>query len=53
MVTGIETSGEQVVHLFDQLVGAKDSFKLIWTLVSILILVIGVTTGVLVIVWLE
>lgn len=53
MVTGIETSGEQVVHLFDQLVVAKDSFDLIWILVSIIILVIGVTTGVLVIVWLE
>nr|YP_009427619.1 NADH dehydrogenase subunit 1 [Woodsia macrochlaena]ASU96234.1 NADH dehydrogenase subunit 1 [Woodsia macrochlaena] len=53
MVTHIEIYGKQLVQLFDGLEFATTSSESIWILVSILILVIGVTTGVPVIVWLE
>nr|YP_009746943.1 NADH-plastoquinone oxidoreductase subunit 1 [Plagiogyria euphlebia]QII42589.1 NADH-plastoquinone oxidoreductase subunit 1 [Plagiogyria euphlebia] len=53
MVTGIETYGKQVVHSFDGSVVVKNSFESIWILASVLVLVVGVTTGVLVTAWLE
>lgn len=53
MATDIKIYEKQLVQLFNELEIATQSFKLIWILVSILILVTGVTIGVLVIVWLE
>nr|YP_009426916.1 NADH dehydrogenase subunit 1 [Hymenasplenium unilaterale]ASU95531.1 NADH dehydrogenase subunit 1 [Hymenasplenium unilaterale] len=53
MITYIEICGEQIVQLFNKLEFARTSFESIWILVSTLILVMGVTIGVSVIVWLE
>lgn len=53
MATYIEIYGKQLVHAFYDLEVATNYFESIWILISTLILVIGVTTGVLVIVWLE
>nr|YP_009690890.1 NADH dehydrogenase subunit 1 [Oleandra articulata]QEG57670.1 NADH dehydrogenase subunit 1 [Oleandra articulata] len=53
MATYIETYEKQLVQLFNELEVAAKSFELIWILVSTLILVTGITIGVLVIVWLE
>nr|YP_010702215.1 NADH dehydrogenase subunit 1 [Asplenium castaneoviride]YP_010702303.1 NADH dehydrogenase subunit 1 [Asplenium ruprechtii]WCL38421.1 NADH dehydrogenase subunit 1 [Asplenium castaneoviride]WCL38509.1 NADH dehydrogenase subunit 1 [Asplenium castaneoviride]WCL38597.1 NADH dehydrogenase subunit 1 [Asplenium ruprechtii] len=53
MATYIEICGEQVVQLFNKLVFARISFESIWILISTLFLVVGVTIGVPVIVWLE
>nr|QJQ37093.1 NADH dehydrogenase subunit 1 [Pyrrosia angustissima] len=53
MATYIEIYGKQLVKLFNELEFATKSFELIWILISTLILVTGVTIGVLVIVWLE
>ena len=49
----IETYRKQLVQLFNELEFTTTSFESIWILVSTLFLVTGVTTGVLVIVWLE
>nr|YP_003795636.1 NADH-plastoquinone oxidoreductase subunit 1 [Pteridium aquilinum subsp. aquilinum]ADK47550.1 NADH-plastoquinone oxidoreductase subunit 1 [Pteridium aquilinum subsp. aquilinum]QRK25946.1 NADH-plastoquinone oxidoreductase subunit 1 [Pteridium aquilinum subsp. japonicum] len=53
MITDIEIWGKQLVHLFNELEVTTTSFKSIWILASTLILVLGVTTGVSVIAWLE
>nr|QJQ36480.1 NADH dehydrogenase subunit 1 [Pyrrosia petiolosa]QJQ36919.1 NADH dehydrogenase subunit 1 [Pyrrosia petiolosa] len=53
MATYIEIYGKQLVKLFNELEFTTKSFELIWILVYTLILVTGVTVGVLVIVWLE
>nr|YP_009691067.1 NADH dehydrogenase subunit 1 [Saccoloma inaequale]QEG57847.1 NADH dehydrogenase subunit 1 [Saccoloma inaequale] len=53
MVTDIETRGKQLVHLFDESGITRNSFESIWILVSTFTLVVGVTTGVSVIAWLE
>ena len=44
---------EQVINLFNQLNFSKDFFNFIWIVLSILTLILGVTIGVLVLVWLE
>lgn len=49
----IETYRKQLVQLFNELEVATKYFESIWILVFTLILVTGITTGVLVIVWLE
>nr|YP_009562269.1 NADH-plastoquinone oxidoreductase subunit 1 [Trichomanes trollii]QAV57626.1 NADH-plastoquinone oxidoreductase subunit 1 [Trichomanes trollii] len=53
MVTGTQYSGDQVFDLFYELGVSRDSFELIRILISTLSLILGVTVGVLVIVWLE
>nr|QLD96891.1 NADH-plastoquinone oxidoreductase subunit 1 [Brainea insignis] len=53
MATHIEIYTKQLVQLFNELEFATTSLESIWILVYTLILVTGVTTGVLVIVWLE
>nr|YP_010403010.1 NADH-plastoquinone oxidoreductase subunit 1 [Bolbitis x multipinna]YP_010702373.1 NADH-plastoquinone oxidoreductase subunit 1 [Bolbitis sinensis]UQV94818.1 NADH-plastoquinone oxidoreductase subunit 1 [Bolbitis x multipinna]WCL38734.1 NADH-plastoquinone oxidoreductase subunit 1 [Bolbitis sinensis] len=53
MATYIEIYGKQLVQSFHDLGVVTSSSESIWILISTLILVTGVTTGVLVIVWLE
>nr|YP_010377655.1 NADH-plastoquinone oxidoreductase subunit 1 [Diplopterygium chinense]QYC93017.1 NADH-plastoquinone oxidoreductase subunit 1 [Diplopterygium chinense] len=53
MVTGIKESEERVIDFLHELGVSRDSFESIWSLISILSLIVGVTIGVLVIVWLE
>nr|YP_009427356.1 NADH dehydrogenase subunit 1 [Pseudophegopteris aurita]ASU95971.1 NADH dehydrogenase subunit 1 [Pseudophegopteris aurita] len=53
MVTHIEIYRKQLVQLLNELEFPTTSLESIWILVSTLILVTGVTTGVPVIVWLE
>nr|YP_009183960.1 NADH dehydrogenase subunit 1 [Woodwardia unigemmata]ALN96672.1 NADH dehydrogenase subunit 1 [Woodwardia unigemmata] len=53
MVTHIEIYTKQLVQLFNELGFATTYLEPIWILIYTLILVTGVTTGVLVIVWLE
>nr|AWS01023.1 NADH-plastoquinone oxidoreductase subunit 1 [Pilularia americana] len=53
MVIGTETYKEQIAHSFEESGIGRDFPDLLLILISIFILVIGVTTGVLVIVWLE
>nr|QBE87038.1 NADH dehydrogenase subunit 1 [Antigonon leptopus] len=49
----IETTGVQAINSFSILESLKEVYGTIWMLVPILILVLGITIGVLVIVWLE
>nr|YP_010613866.1 NADH-plastoquinone oxidoreductase subunit 1 [Andreaea regularis]WAS08612.1 NADH-plastoquinone oxidoreductase subunit 1 [Andreaea regularis] len=44
---------EQVINLLNESIFSKDVFSFIWIVLSILTLVLGVTMGVLVLVWLE
>nr|YP_010958469.1 NADH-plastoquinone oxidoreductase subunit 1 [Vandenboschia auriculata]ALO81740.1 NADH-plastoquinone oxidoreductase subunit 1 [Vandenboschia auriculata] len=53
MVTGTKEFGDRIFDLFDELGVSKDSFELIRILISGFSLIVGVTIGVLVIVWLE
>nr|YP_009920823.1 NADH dehydrogenase subunit 1 [Woodwardia japonica]QMS48673.1 NADH dehydrogenase subunit 1 [Woodwardia japonica] len=53
MVTHIEIYTKQLVQLFNELEFATTYLEPIWILIYTLILVTGVATGVLVIVWLE
>lgn len=52
-VTVIKESEEQVIDFLHELGFSGDSFESIWILISISGLIVGVTIGVLVIVWLE
>nr|YP_010216891.1 NADH dehydrogenase subunit A [Polygonum aviculare]YP_010388881.1 NADH-plastoquinone oxidoreductase subunit 1 [Polygonum plebeium]YP_010942740.1 NADH-plastoquinone oxidoreductase subunit 1 [Polygonum argyrocoleon]YP_010942910.1 NADH-plastoquinone oxidoreductase subunit 1 [Polygonum humifusum]YP_010943080.1 NADH-plastoquinone oxidoreductase subunit 1 [Polygonum patulum]YP_010943165.1 NADH-plastoquinone oxidoreductase subunit 1 [Polygonum rigidum]YP_010943250.1 NADH-plastoquinone oxidoreducta len=49
----IETTGVQAINSFSILESLKEVYGTIWMLVPILILILGITIGVLVIVWLE
>nr|DBA44606.1 TPA_asm: NADH-plastoquinone oxidoreductase subunit 1 [Batis maritima] len=49
----INTTEVQTINSFGRLESFKEIYGLIWMLVPILSLVLGITTGVLVIVWLE
>nr|USH57506.1 NADH dehydrogenase subunit A [Persicaria perfoliata]UUF93954.1 NADH-plastoquinone oxidoreductase subunit 1 [Persicaria perfoliata]WLS53200.1 NADH-plastoquinone oxidoreductase subunit 1 [Persicaria perfoliata]WOZ10214.1 NADH-plastoquinone oxidoreductase subunit 1 [Persicaria perfoliata] len=49
----IETTGVQAINSFSILESLKEVYGIIWMLVPILILILGITIGVLVIVWLE
>nr|YP_010414098.1 NADH dehydrogenase subunit 1 [Wenchengia alternifolia]QJS33556.1 NADH dehydrogenase subunit 1 [Wenchengia alternifolia]URQ21899.1 NADH dehydrogenase subunit 1 [Wenchengia alternifolia] len=49
----IDTTQIQVINSFFKLESLKEVYGVIWTLVPIFILVLGITLGVLVIVWLE
>nr|QNH93643.1 NADH-plastoquinone oxidoreductase subunit 1 [Christensenia aesculifolia] len=49
-ITGVEKQG---IILFSESELSKEFLELIWTIISIFITIIGVTLGVLVIVWLE
>nr|YP_009549067.1 NADH-plastoquinone oxidoreductase subunit 1 [Calciphilopteris ludens]AYW16042.1 NADH-plastoquinone oxidoreductase subunit 1 [Calciphilopteris ludens] len=53
MINGTEFYKQKLVHLFNELEITTTLFESIWILACILILVLGVTTGVLVIAWLE
>jgi NADH:ubiquinone oxidoreductase subunit H len=44
---------EQILNLFDEFHFPKEFFSFIWIILSILTLILGVTIGVLVLVWLE
>nr|YP_010615846.1 NADH-plastoquinone oxidoreductase subunit 1 [Atraphaxis spinosa]WAU47120.1 NADH-plastoquinone oxidoreductase subunit 1 [Atraphaxis spinosa] len=49
----IDTTGVQAINSFSILESLKEVYGTIWMLVPILILILGITIGVLVIVWLE
>nr|YP_010310493.1 NADH-plastoquinone oxidoreductase subunit 1 [Persicaria maackiana]UMY76028.1 NADH-plastoquinone oxidoreductase subunit 1 [Persicaria maackiana]WLS52857.1 NADH-plastoquinone oxidoreductase subunit 1 [Persicaria maackiana]WOZ09960.1 NADH-plastoquinone oxidoreductase subunit 1 [Persicaria maackiana] len=49
----IETTGVQAINSFSILESLKEVYGIIWMLVPIFILILGITIGVLVIVWLE
>lgn len=49
----IDTTEVQTINSFVRLESLKDVYGLIWVVVPIFSLVLGITTGVLVIVWLE
>nr|AZJ17059.1 NADH dehydrogenase subunit 1 [Cremastra appendiculata] len=49
----IDTTEVQTINSFSRLESLKEVYGLIWIFVPILILVLGITMGVLVIVWLE
>nr|YP_010941367.1 NADH-plastoquinone oxidoreductase subunit 1 [Knorringia sibirica]WLS51056.1 NADH-plastoquinone oxidoreductase subunit 1 [Knorringia sibirica]WLS51141.1 NADH-plastoquinone oxidoreductase subunit 1 [Knorringia sibirica]WQB38247.1 NADH-plastoquinone oxidoreductase subunit 1 [Knorringia sibirica] len=49
----IDTTGVQAINSFSRLESLKEVYGTIWMLVPILILILGITIGVLVIVWLE
>ncbi|KAI5668603.1 hypothetical protein M9H77_18456 [Catharanthus roseus] len=49
----IDTTKIQVINSFSRLESLKEAYGIIWLLVPILTLVLGITIGVLVIVWLE
>ena len=49
----IDTTEIQAIHSFYRLESLKEVYAIIWMLVPILTLVLGITLGVLVIVWLE
>nr|YP_010848476.1 NADH-plastoquinone oxidoreductase subunit 1 [Bousigonia angustifolia]WEV93127.1 NADH-plastoquinone oxidoreductase subunit 1 [Bousigonia angustifolia] len=49
----IDTTEIQAIHSFSRLESLKEVYGIIWILVPILTLVLGITIGVLVIVWLE
>lgn len=49
----IDTTEVQTIHSFSKLESLKEVYGLIWILVLIFTLVLGITMGVLVIVWLE
>lgn len=53
MVINIADLEEQAINLFSRLGFSKEIYSLIWILVEIIILLLGITIGVLVIVWLE
>lgn len=53
MVTATKDFGERIFDLFHKVGVSRDSFELIRILISTLSLIVGVTIGVLVIVWLE
>lgn len=53
MVTGTKDFEGRIFDLFDELGVSSDSFELIRILISAFSLIVGVTIGVLVIVWLE
>lgn len=49
----IDITEIEAIHSFSRLEFLKETYGIIWMLVPILILVLGITLGVLVIVWLE
>nr|WIW75670.1 NADH-plastoquinone oxidoreductase subunit 1 [Hygrophila sp.] len=49
----IDTTEIQAIYSFSRLESLKEVYRIIWTLVPIFTLVLGITLGVLVIVWLE
>nr|YP_009445387.1 NADH-plastoquinone oxidoreductase subunit 1 [Primulina linearifolia]ATV96121.1 NADH-plastoquinone oxidoreductase subunit 1 [Primulina linearifolia] len=49
----IDTTEIQTINSFSRLESLKEVYRIIWMLVPIFILVLGITLGVLVIVWLE
>nr|YP_009570075.1 NADH-plastoquinone oxidoreductase subunit 1 [Myricaria paniculata]YP_010268425.1 NADH-plastoquinone oxidoreductase subunit 1 [Myricaria squamosa]QBC68447.1 NADH-plastoquinone oxidoreductase subunit 1 [Myricaria paniculata]UIG86632.1 NADH-plastoquinone oxidoreductase subunit 1 [Myricaria squamosa]WDD58421.1 NADH-plastoquinone oxidoreductase subunit 1 [Myricaria squamosa]WDE21501.1 NADH-plastoquinone oxidoreductase subunit 1 [Myricaria squamosa]WDE21590.1 NADH-plastoquinone oxidoreductase su len=49
----IDTTEVQAIHSFSRLESLKEIYETVWMLVPIVILVLGITIGVLVIVWLE
>lgn len=49
----IDTTEVQTINSFSKLESLKEVYGLIWILVPIFTLVLGITMGVLVIVWLE
>ena len=49
----IDITEVQAIKSFSRLESLKEVYETIWMLVPILILILGITTGVLVIVWLE
>nr|YP_010216116.1 NADH-plastoquinone oxidoreductase subunit 1 [Nepeta hemsleyana]UBR42729.1 NADH-plastoquinone oxidoreductase subunit 1 [Nepeta hemsleyana]UCU57138.1 NADH-plastoquinone oxidoreductase subunit 1 [Nepeta hemsleyana]WCH62256.1 NADH-plastoquinone oxidoreductase subunit 1 [Nepeta hemsleyana] len=49
----IDITEIEAIHSFSRLESLKEAYGIIWMLVPILILVLGITLGVLVIVWLE
>ncbi|XP_059626586.1 NAD(P)H-quinone oxidoreductase subunit 1, chloroplastic [Cornus florida] len=49
----IDTTEVQAINSFSRLESLKEVYEIIWMLVPILTLVLGITIGVLVIVWLE
>nr|YP_010941623.1 NADH-plastoquinone oxidoreductase subunit 1 [Persicaria dissitiflora]WLS51739.1 NADH-plastoquinone oxidoreductase subunit 1 [Persicaria dissitiflora] len=49
----IDTTGVQAINSFSILESLKEVYGIIWMLVPIFILILGITIGVLVIVWLE
>nr|YP_010940687.1 NADH-plastoquinone oxidoreductase subunit 1 [Bistorta ochotensis]WLS49862.1 NADH-plastoquinone oxidoreductase subunit 1 [Bistorta ochotensis]WLS49947.1 NADH-plastoquinone oxidoreductase subunit 1 [Bistorta officinalis] len=49
----IDTPGVQAINSFSMLESLKEVYGTIWMLIPILILILGITLGVLVIVWLE
>nr|YP_009572915.1 NADH dehydrogenase subunit 1 [Plantago lagopus]QBE89767.1 NADH dehydrogenase subunit 1 [Plantago lagopus]QWL17265.1 NADH-plastoquinone oxidoreductase subunit 1 [Plantago lagopus]UVF31001.1 NADH dehydrogenase subunit A [Plantago lagopus] len=49
----IDTTELQAIHSFSGLESLKEVYEILWTLIPILTLVLGITLGVLVIVWLE
>jgi NADH:ubiquinone oxidoreductase subunit H len=53
MVINIADLEEQAINLFSRLGFSKEIYSLIWILIGIIILLLGITIGVLVIVWLE
>nr|YP_009531993.1 NADH dehydrogenase subunit 1 [Hymenophyllum holochilum]AXZ96966.1 NADH dehydrogenase subunit 1 [Hymenophyllum holochilum] len=53
MVTATKDFGERIFDLFHKVGVSRDSFELIRILISTFSLIVGVTIGVLVIVWLE
>nr|YP_009462946.1 NADH-plastoquinone oxidoreductase subunit 1 [Chamaecyparis hodginsii]AQM39071.1 NADH-plastoquinone oxidoreductase subunit 1 [Chamaecyparis hodginsii]AUW35144.1 NADH-plastoquinone oxidoreductase subunit 1 [Chamaecyparis hodginsii]QNT11702.1 NADH-plastoquinone oxidoreductase subunit 1 [Chamaecyparis hodginsii]UFP91808.1 NADH-plastoquinone oxidoreductase subunit 1 [Chamaecyparis hodginsii] len=53
MVINIADLEEQAINLFSRLGFSKEIYSLIWILIDIIILLLGITIGVLVIVWLE
>lgn len=53
MVINIADLEEQAINLFSRLGFSKEIYSLIWILIEIIILLLGITIGVLVIVWLE
>nr|YP_009829285.1 NADH-plastoquinone oxidoreductase subunit 1 [Thuja koraiensis]QEZ90408.1 NADH-plastoquinone oxidoreductase subunit 1 [Thuja koraiensis]QJC59803.1 NADH-plastoquinone oxidoreductase subunit 1 [Thuja koraiensis] len=53
MVINIADLEEQAINLFYRLGFSKEIYSLIWILIDIIILLLGITIGVLVIVWLE
>lgn len=53
MVINIADLEEQAINLFSRLGFSKEIYSFIWILIDIIILLLGITIGVLVIVWLE
>ncbi|XP_059074215.1 NAD(P)H-quinone oxidoreductase subunit 1, chloroplastic-like, partial [Cryptomeria japonica] len=53
MVINIEDLEEQAINLFYRLGFSREISSLIWILIDIIILLLGITIGLLVIVWLE